>query len=67
MRRADHATPLYPQKLVLTSQTSGGRSVGIDRSRTKATELLLTLVNNKLENIFVEAASTKFPTWGLPG
>jgi hypothetical protein len=29
---------LYPQKLALTSSTSGGRSVGIVRSRTKATE-----------------------------
>jgi hypothetical protein len=29
---------LYPQKLVLTSLTSGGRSVGIVRSRTEATE-----------------------------
>jgi hypothetical protein len=28
---------LYPQKLVLTSPTSGGRSIGIVRSRTKAT------------------------------
>jgi hypothetical protein len=25
---------LYPQKLALTSPTSGGRSVGTDRSRT---------------------------------
>jgi len=33
-------TPLYPQKLALTSPTGGGRSVGIVRSRTKATELL---------------------------
>jgi hypothetical protein len=29
---------LYPQKLSLTSPTSGSRSVGIVRSRTKATE-----------------------------
>jgi hypothetical protein len=33
-------TPLYPQKLALTSPTGGGRSVGIVRSRTKATESL---------------------------
>ena len=39
-RCADHATPLYPQKLALTSPTGGGRSVGIVRSRTKATELV---------------------------
>jgi len=32
-------TPLYPQKLALNSPTGGGRSVGIVRSRTKATEL----------------------------
>jgi hypothetical protein len=29
---------LYPQKLALTSPTSSGRSVGIVRSRTQATE-----------------------------
>jgi hypothetical protein len=39
----DHATPLYPQKLALTSPTSGGRSVGIVRSRTKATELVISV------------------------
>ena len=38
---ADHATPLYPQKLALTSPTGGGRSVGIVRSRTKATEFII--------------------------
>jgi hypothetical protein len=35
---------LYPQKLALTSPTSGGRSVGIVRSRTKATEFSFSLV-----------------------
>jgi hypothetical protein len=29
---------LYPQKLAITSPTSGGRSVGIVRSRTQAME-----------------------------
>jgi lysyl-tRNA synthetase class II len=29
---------LYPQNLALTLPASGGRSVGIDRLRTKATE-----------------------------
>ena len=38
IRCADHVTPLYPQKLALTSPTRGGRSVGIVRSRTKAAE-----------------------------
>jgi len=37
-RCADHVTPLYPQKLALISPTGGGRSVGIVRVRTKATE-----------------------------
>jgi hypothetical protein len=32
---------LYPQKMTLTSPTSGGRSVGIVRSRTQTTELIL--------------------------
>jgi len=36
-------TPLYPQKLALTSQTGGGRSVGIVRVRTKATEFSFTV------------------------
>jgi len=34
-------TPLYEQKLALTSPTGGGRSVGMVRSRTKATEFSL--------------------------
>ena len=42
-RYADHVTPLYPQKLALTSPTDGGRSVGIVRSRTKATEFSFSL------------------------
>jgi len=42
-RCADHVTPLYPQKLALTSPTCGGRSVGIVRVRTKATELSFSL------------------------
>ena len=44
IRCADHVTPLYPQKLALTSPTGGGRSVGIVRSRTKATELIFYLL-----------------------
>jgi hypothetical protein len=35
--------PIYPQKLPLTSPTSGGRSVGIVRSRTRAAEFSLVL------------------------
>jgi hypothetical protein len=35
---ADHVNTLYPQRLALTSPTTGGLSVGIFRLRTKATE-----------------------------
>ena len=38
-------TPLYPQKLALTSPTGGGRSVGIVRSRAEAMEFSLVLVS----------------------
>jgi hypothetical protein len=41
IRRADYATPHYLQKLTLTSLTSGGRSVGIVRLRTKVTEFFV--------------------------
>jgi hypothetical protein len=36
---------LYPQKLALTSPTNGCRPVGIVRSQTKATELLVSYDN----------------------
>ena len=53
-RCADHATPLYPQKkLALTSPTGGGRSVGIVRSRTKATEFYITIIGNTLIKILI--------------
>jgi hypothetical protein len=44
IRRADYAIPLYPPKLALTSPTSGGRSIGIVRSRTQATEFVLFVI-----------------------
>ena len=47
-RYADHVTPLYPQKLALTSPTGGGRSVGIVRSRTKATEFSFSLEQREI-------------------
>jgi hypothetical protein len=37
---ADHVTPSNPQKLVLTSPTIGGHSVGTVCSRTQATEFV---------------------------
>jgi hypothetical protein len=41
IRHTDYETPLYPQKLALTSPTSGGRSAGIVRSQTHAMEFSL--------------------------
>jgi hypothetical protein len=43
---------LYPQKLALTSPTSGGRSVGIVCLRTKATEFVSVLSQELTERIF---------------
>jgi hypothetical protein len=44
IRHSDHMAPLYLQKLALTSPTSGGRSVGIVRSRTQNTEFSFVCV-----------------------
>jgi hypothetical protein len=41
IRCADHATPSLRKKLALNSPTSGGHSVNVLRSRTKATEFSL--------------------------
>jgi hypothetical protein len=51
--RADHATLFYPQKLALTSLTNGCCSVGIVRSRTKATELLVIMVTSNQLSFFI--------------
>ena len=58
-RCANHMTPLYPQKLALTLPTGGGRSVGMVRSRTKATEFSLVL--GGLENHCVGLKTTTHP------
>jgi len=60
-RCAGHVTPLYPQKLALTSPTGGGRSVGIVRVRTKATEFSLVLVIFHFE-FEVGALQKEFPS-----
>jgi hypothetical protein len=52
-RCADHVTPLYPQKLSLTSPTGGGRSVGIVLSRTKAMEFSLVFCIPNYLTLFV--------------
>jgi hypothetical protein len=51
IRRADNATPLYPQNFALTSPTSGGRPVGIVLSRTEATELVIMSHANKTASV----------------
>jgi hypothetical protein len=48
IRYANHATPLSA-KLTLTSQTCGGRSVGMVRLWTNAMEFLVFLVEPALE------------------
>jgi hypothetical protein len=45
IRHADYATSLYPQKLALTSPTSGGRSVDIIRYLTLVTEVIFFLIS----------------------
>ena len=51
-RCANHVTPLYPQKLALTSPTGGGRSVGMVRSRTEATEFSLVLILHLAHTVY---------------
>jgi hypothetical protein len=41
IRHADHVAPSIRKKLAITSPTSGGRSVGIVRSRTQTMEFSL--------------------------
>jgi hypothetical protein len=43
-RFADHATPLYPQKLALTSVIGGSRSVGIVRLWAESQRLFLFIL-----------------------
>jgi hypothetical protein len=46
---ADHVIPYIRKKLALTSPTTGGRSVGIVRSQTKATEFLFVCRIDEVE------------------
>jgi len=59
-RCANHVTPLYPQKVALTSPTGGGRSVGMVRSRTNATEFSLVLVCSSLQGFLYLEDGSKF-------
>jgi len=58
-RCADHVTPLYPQKLALTSPTGGGRSVGIVRVRTKAKEFVFVLLYVVYDEYFTDYPVSK--------
>ena len=62
-RCADHVTPLYPQKLALTSPTGGGRSVGIVRSRTKATEFSFSFSFSCLYSWLITHVFCYFTQW----
>ena len=53
-RCADNVIPLYPKKLALTSPTGGGRSVGIVRSRTKATEYMVYVYFSRISTGVVD-------------
>jgi hypothetical protein len=49
---------LYPQKLAITSLTSGGRSVGIVRSRTQTMEFSFSLVLREASVVVVVVQSS---------
>ena len=51
---------IYPQKLALTSPTGGGRSVGIVRSRTKATEFSFIYRNSCVTDIMITHVLIQF-------
>jgi hypothetical protein len=52
---------LYPQKLALTWQTSGGRSDGIVRSQTQATEFVFVFYYNSTRVVVLLQLFTDFP------
>jgi hypothetical protein len=62
-RCAGHVTPVYPQNLALSSPISGGRSVGIVRSWTEATNLLLLLILLLILRLTVSTLNAIFIGW----
>jgi hypothetical protein len=50
--RGDPRDTLYPQKSALTSPTSGGRSVGIVRSRTEFSRVIQFKFSGLARNVF---------------
>jgi hypothetical protein len=64
IRCADQATSLYPQRLALTSPTSGGRSIGIACSRTKGHGVIIVnRVSFSLnDNLFFRSEMLLYPS-----
>jgi hypothetical protein len=52
---------LYPQKLALSSPTSGGRSVGIVRSVTQSTEFVFFFLKVRSEGYSGDSTKPQFP------
>jgi hypothetical protein len=70
IRRAYHATPIYPLKLALTSPTSSVRSVGIVRSLTKSMDVIIIIITIIIIIIIINSGIHKrqpqFPGLVLP-
>jgi hypothetical protein len=60
--RRKRETPLYPQRLALTSPASSGRSIIVVRSRTKATEFNYLFL---FYFVFLERDSKRFHLWEI--
>jgi hypothetical protein len=58
IRHVDHVSPLYRLKLVLTSPTSGGRSVGVIRTQTTEFNFTYIWQNHLDEGSVVRKATT---------
>jgi hypothetical protein len=56
IRHADHATLFIRKKLAITSPTSGGRSVGIVRSRTQTMEFIFKRILTYKNNVYYMSA-----------
>jgi hypothetical protein len=63
---ADHATPLYPQKLALISSTSGGRSAGIVCSQTKVHGVCFLIMGVYPERLNYAISNQYSKNWKKP-
>jgi hypothetical protein len=61
IRHADHVVSSIRKKLAITSRTSGGRSVGIVRSRTQTMEFFFFFIN--LRSIRAELSKDHEVNW----